>query len=108
MLARRFWLIVIFIPCMLVLTFLTPLRFAWAIFFGKDKRSWEILQGMDRLGNAIGNGDSSEFISTRANRAARDGKRWGCVLCKLLDKVDPGHCAASPVTKEYADTYKSN
>ena len=25
-------------------------------------------------------------------KAARKGKVWGCVLCRLLDKIDPGHC----------------
>lgn len=98
---RKFWLVAIFLASGLVLLPLCLLRFTWAAITGNEDRQWEILQGMDRLGNAVGNGNSAEFISTRANRAMKEKKRWGCVLCKLLDKVDPGHCARSLETREF-------
>ena len=28
-------------------------------------------------------------------KAAREGKRWACVLCRLLDRLDPNHCEKS-------------
>ena len=32
-------------------------------------------------------------ISSRAATARARGHRWGCVLCRFLDWLDPGHCA---------------
>lgn len=40
-------------------------------------------------------GSEDETVSSRAGKAARKGKRWGCLLCRLLDKIDPGHCQAN-------------
>ena len=37
-------------------------------------------------------GSEDETVSSRAGKAARTGRRWGCVLCRLIDKIDPGHC----------------
>jgi hypothetical protein len=31
-------------------------------------------------------------MSARAQRVRKEGRRWACCLCKLLDKIDPGHC----------------
>jgi formate/nitrite transporter FocA (FNT family) len=56
------------------------------------RRYWQIVLGYDHLGNAVTGGKPGELISTRANRARKDGRRWGCILCRLLDKIDPGHC----------------
>lgn len=33
-----------------------------------------------------------ETLSRRAGLARNDNKRWGCVLCRLLDRIHPGHC----------------
>lgn len=33
-----------------------------------------------------------ETISSRAGRGVKSGKLWAVLLCKLLDKVVPGHC----------------
>ena len=40
-------------------------------------------------------GDEDETVSSRAGKAARKGKTWGCVLCKVLDWFDPDHCEKS-------------
>lgn len=37
-------------------------------------------------------GSEDETISSLAGKAARKGMAWGCILCCLLDKIDPGHC----------------
>ncbi len=55
----------------------------------------DILIGVDQLGNALLRGDPDETISSRAAKAEVRGKRWGCVLCTFLDKLDPDHCKKS-------------
>lgn len=37
-------------------------------------------------------GDPHETISDRAALARSRGRRWGCVLCRWLDRLNPGHC----------------
>lgn len=37
-------------------------------------------------------GNAHETISERAAVARRDGKRWGCALCAVLDRIVRGHC----------------
>lgn len=32
-------------------------------------------------------------ISARADTAREHGHRWGCLLCRWLDRLDPDHCA---------------
>ncbi len=61
-------------------------------------RAWVLAIAHDQLANAAANGDPDETISSRANRARAELRRWGCVLCGLLDRIDPGHCAASAGT----------
>jgi hypothetical protein len=54
-----------------------------------------ILISIDQLANTILGGNEDETISSRAAKAKLQGKRWGCVLCKLLDKFDKNHCDKS-------------
>lgn len=56
---------------------------------------WNILIAIDQLANTILLGDPQETISSRADKAAVEGKRWGCVLCKLLNVVQKNHCPLS-------------
>lgn len=58
-------------------------------------RGQRIALAWDQLANAAFGGSEDETISSRAGRARRAGRRWGCVLCRLLDALDPGHCEAS-------------
>ena len=51
-----------------------------------------IAVGFDQLVNVAANGHEDETISSRAGKAAREGKRWGCVLCRLLNVFDNDHC----------------
>lgn len=55
-------------------------------------RAWTIALGFDRVGNAVTGGQDGEYLSSRANRARLEGRKWGCCLCKLLDAIKPGHC----------------
>jgi hypothetical protein len=40
-------------------------------------------------------GIPGETISARAGKARRRGRRWGCVLCWMLDLIDTNHCAGA-------------
>lgn len=62
-----------------------------AIFSGSP-RAWTIALGFDRTGNAAFGGSDGEYLSARANRARLEGRRWGCVLCKVLDAIKDNHC----------------
>jgi hypothetical protein len=70
---------------------------------GITKYLWNVLIAVDQFGNALGGGDPDETISSRAAKAQRVGKRWGCVLCRWLDKIDPNHCEKSIETDEGLD-----
>lgn len=59
------------------------------------RRFWRVMLAHDQAANAAFGGSEDETISSRAGRAARRGDRWGCVLCKLLDRIDRGHCEKS-------------
>lgn len=60
-----------------------------------SNRAWPVAVANDQALNAalVGYaGSEDETVSSRAGKAARKGRIWGCVLCRLLDKIDPGHC----------------
>ncbi len=73
---------------------LAILRWTGAIVTNAEK-AWNISKAFDRAGNVLLNGDWREMISTRAGRSMKEGRTWACVLCRLLDKVDPNHCEES-------------
>lgn len=50
---------------------------------------------LDEIGNTLTGGDPGETISSRAGKAMQAGKRWGCVLCKVLDLFQRDHCMLS-------------
>ena len=54
-----------------------------------------VLIGIDQLTNTVIGGDPDETISSRAAKAARKGKRWGCVLCRFLSLFEKDHCEKS-------------
>lgn len=56
---------------------------------------WNVLIGIDQTINAAFAGDPDETISSRAGKEARSGKRWACVLCRLLDFFEKDHCELS-------------
>lgn len=66
----------------------------WMIIaaFGNSKRFMKIAVAKDESYNATFGGDGNETISKRAARAQVRGDKWGCILCKILDKLDPDHC----------------
>lgn len=61
-----------------------------------SERAWWVLRAYDRVGNAaIFGGNDKETISSHADRAMTEGRRWGCVLCKFLDRFETDHCQKS-------------
>lgn len=58
-------------------------------------RAWRLAVAYDQLANAAFGGDPDETISSRAGKAARRRRRWGCVLCRVLDVFERGHCEKS-------------
>jgi hypothetical protein len=58
-------------------------------------RVWalNVLIALDTLGNCLLKGSPGETLSARAATARRDGRRWGCVLCRALDWLEADHCA---------------
>lgn len=54
---------------------------------------WNVVDLLDQAGNVATGGAANETISSRAGKARAAGKRWGCVLCAMLDWVQANHCA---------------
>lgn len=85
------WILLLLIPVLITAPVLALVHYLWAIAFN-PARAVRIAVGFDQLANVAANGSSTETISARAFRAAGEGRRWGCVLCRLLDKIDKDHC----------------
>jgi hypothetical protein len=56
---------------------------------------WNLLISIDQLANSILGGDPDETISSRMGKRARQGDKFGIMLCRLLDIFDKGHCKKS-------------
>ena len=78
-------------------TVLWWVRFLWSVAFS-PRRAWKLAGSQDQNANAAFNGNEDEKISSRAARARDNGRRWGCILCGLLDAIDPDHCNKSKGT----------
>ncbi|WP_374353714.1 hypothetical protein [Chitinimonas sp.] len=62
---------------------------------GSPDRAMNTAIGNDQALNAALGGSPDETLSSRANRARAEGRRWGCLLCRLLDRIQPNHCRDS-------------
>lgn len=65
---------------------------ACIVFRPTAKRAIRISIAYDQLANATFGGGEDETISTRAGRERKNGTKWACVLCRILDWFAPGHC----------------
>lgn len=90
----RLALLALFPLLLLGLVVITPWRYLWSVFSNPDK-AWNIALMIDETGNVDANGKVNTTISARAARAQIAGKTWGCVLCKVLDWIQPNHCKDS-------------
>lgn len=58
--------------------------------------TWQLFVAWDKWANAcLLLGDPNETISSRADKAMREGKAWGCILCRLLARIQKDHCQIS-------------
>lgn len=69
-------------------------RYACSVAFNTDK-AWNIAKMIDETANVGANGKVNTTISARAARARNAGRRWGCILCRVLDWVQKDHCSSS-------------
>jgi len=53
---------------------------------------WNLLVSLDQFINTVLGGFPDETISSRAAKSRKRGKRWACILCRILDRIDPDHC----------------
>lgn len=67
------------------------LRYLLCVVRAPDK-ALRIAVQLDEAANVALNGHDDETVSLRVAKARMAGRRWGCLLCKMLDAVAPGHC----------------
>jgi hypothetical protein len=89
-LKKRAALLGIWLLCQLA-AWVAGWRMLWSVFSNPAK-AWNLAVAYDLLGNVAANGWLGETISSRAGKAQREGRRWACVLCRLLDVFDKNHC----------------
>lgn len=85
------WLLLLYPLLVLGLAYVA-LRYLFAVAMAPAK-ALRIAYMIDEAANVALNGHVNTTISARAARARWRGQRWGCVLCKALDAILPGHCA---------------
>lgn len=90
---RRMGLLALFVPLVLGLLY-TAARYLTCLVGNPDK-ALNIALMVDETCNVDINGRTNEAISARAARARDAGRHWGCILCHVLDWVQPGHCSRS-------------
>lgn len=57
------------------------------------KRYWmTVLLMLDEMLNAVMGGYANETISHRMAVDAQEGKLVGCIFCRMIEWLDPGHC----------------
>ena len=78
-------------PLLLLGMAYTVLRYPFAALLSPNK-ALRMATAIDEAANVAINGYGDTTISARAARARNAGRRWGCVLCRLLDMLDKGHC----------------
>jgi len=54
---------------------------------------WNVLRWLDcGLNCLVLLGAYNETLSCRAAKARNNQRKWGCVLCKILDSINTNHC----------------
>lgn len=54
-----------------------------------------ILLWLDLGANTLLGGDPQETLSSRFAKAAKSGRWWAKLACRLMGWLDPGHCTKS-------------
>lgn len=92
MLSRLY--IILLVPVFVLAFVLTVIRLAWALLVNVRMAN-RIALSFDQLANAAFGGNPDETISSRAGRKKKDGEKWACLLCRLLDVFEKDHCERS-------------
>jgi hypothetical protein len=95
MVMNRLRLLGVFAICLFASAY-AAVRMAWCIVVN-PQRAWVMAIAHDELANAATGGDPGETISSRAFKAKVAGRKWGCVLCRLLDTIQADHCKNSEI-----------
>lgn len=66
----------------------------------KPAAGWKTALAVDDLGNAAIGGHLGQTISAHSAFAAAQHKPLGVAMCRILDAVDPGHCARAISARE--------
>jgi hypothetical protein len=91
--ARRLTLLALWFAGLLAALF--SLLWGLAAALAGSPRALRIAVAQDQAANAALGGSEDETISSRAGKGARAGVWHWCLLCRLLDRIDPRHCQKS-------------
>lgn len=89
----RLWLLLLY-PLLLLGLLLTAIRYLTCVI-GNPGKAWHIALMIDQTCNVDANGRVDQSISHRAAIAMQAHRRWGCLLCWILDKIQKNHCLDS-------------
>lgn len=81
-------------PLLITGLVLTAVRYLTCVISSPGK-AWHIALMIDQTCNVDANGRVDQTISDRAALARNSGRRWGCVLCRILDAIQANHCSNS-------------
>lgn len=87
---KRIALVALF-PILFIGLIFVGFRYLASIITNTDK-AINIAKMIDEAANVGANGRVDETISARAAKAQIAGRRWGCLLCRLLDAIQKDHC----------------
>jgi hypothetical protein len=90
---KRLALIVLWLASLLASVL--ALLFALGQIIAGSPRAIRVFVGADQTLNAAIGGNEDETISSRAGKGAREGIWRYCMLCRLLNLIDPNHCEKS-------------
>lgn len=70
---------------------------AWALLaaLAGSPRAVRVAVALDQAANAAIGGSEDETISSRAGKGAMKGVWHWCLLCRVLNWIDPQHCQQS-------------
>lgn len=87
---KRIALIALF-PLLFIGLVFVAFRYLYSIITNTDK-ALNIADMIDQAANVSANGRLDETISARAAKAQIAGRKWGCILCKILNAIQTDHC----------------
>lgn len=83
--------LILLFPILMLGCSVSLIRYGWAIITNSEC-AWMIAVAIDDLTNVACNGTLGQTISFRAATAMQSGRRWGCILCRVLDFIQKNHC----------------